>query len=67
MAKVKLFKCYNTFEQLGWIQHVYLFLFGRFCSPEQNRLVLEDPIRTEDEQLSDSSFFRRSPCYRQVE
>lgn len=66
---VQLFKHdgYDIFEQLGRVQHVYLFLFGRFCSPKQNGLMLEDPIGTEDEQLSDPSFFRWSPRYRQVE
>lgn len=69
MVQHKLFKHggYDIFEQLGWVQQVYLFLFGRFCSPKQNSLMLEDPIGTEDEQLSDSPFFRWRPCYRQVE
>lgn len=58
---------FHRFNGAALAEYIYLFLFGCFSSPQHNSLVLEDPIRTEDEELSDSSFFCWSPCHRQAE
>lgn len=62
-----LFECNCSFNSLCIQLRIHLFLFWSFCSPQQNSLVLENPIGVEDDELSDSTFFCWSPGYCQTE